>query len=102
MHLSQDEREQLFLIAWLGTELRESWLKPSVAQDLVAKGLVTQVVNRPDVGDAEAYEATDEGVRALSPLARKALCRPRNFEDLSPREQWDIDKGLGVLDWDGS
>ena len=31
----------------------------------------------------------------------KALTRPRNFFDLSPQEQWDIDKRLGILDWVG-
>lgn len=28
--------------------------------------------------------------------------RPRNFCHLSPQEQWDIDKGLGILDWNGN
>lgn len=28
----------------------------------------------------------------------KRTCRPENFERLSPREQWEIDKELGALD----
>jgi hypothetical protein len=27
--------------------------------------------------------------------------RPPNFESLTSREQWEIDKRLGILDWDG-
>jgi hypothetical protein len=37
----------------------------------------------------------------LSPEAEKAKQRPADFEDLSAREQWEIDKELGILDWDG-
>ena len=34
--------------------------------------------------------------------SRKAKLRPSNFEELSARDQWEIDKELGILDWDGS
>jgi Spy/CpxP family protein refolding chaperone len=27
--------------------------------------------------------------------------RPRNYMKLSAQRQWDIDAGLGILDWDG-
>ena len=27
--------------------------------------------------------------------------RPKDFFELSPQEQWDIDKNLDILDWDG-
>lgn len=27
--------------------------------------------------------------------------RPKNFFSLSERHQWDIDEGLGILDWFG-
>ena len=30
-----------------------------------------------------------------------ARLRPKNFEDLDPEERWDIDRKLGILDWDG-
>lgn len=35
-----------------------------------------------------------------TPTNRVAICgkRPANFEELSPQEQWDIDKTLGILD----
>lgn len=28
--------------------------------------------------------------------------RPNNYPELSPREQWAVDKRLGILDWDGA
>jgi hypothetical protein len=33
---------------------------------------------------------------------QQAKRRPANYNDLSPREQWEIDKQLGILDWDGT
>jgi len=35
-------------------------------------------------------------------MFEKSFERPRNFLSLSPKEQWDIDKSLGILDWVGS
>lgn len=35
-------------------------------------------------------------------MARAAEQRPENFKELDPQTQWDIDKALGILDWDGS
>ncbi len=32
----------------------------------------------------------------------QALKRPQNFVKLHPEVQWDIDKSLGILDWDGT
>ena len=37
-----------------------------------------------------------------SDMYKQSLKRPKNYKDLSPREQWEIDKKLGILDWDGS
>lgn len=34
-------------------------------------------------------------------MAERAKLRPDNFGDLSPKEQWNIDKSLGILDWNG-
>jgi len=31
---------------------------------------------------------------------RKALRRPLNYATLSFRRQWDVDAGLGLLDWE--
>lgn len=31
----------------------------------------------------------------------QAMQRPSNFHELSSQERWDIDKRLGILDWDG-
>jgi len=35
------------------------------------------------------------------PPEERAKLRPANYAQLSPQEQWDINKGLGLLDWDG-
>jgi len=31
----------------------------------------------------------------------RALCRPSDYEQRSPVQQWEIDKELNLLDWDG-
>jgi hypothetical protein len=36
------------------------------------------------------------------PPAVRAKSRPANYLELEPREQWEIDKQLGILDWDGT
>jgi hypothetical protein len=40
-------------------------------------------------------------INGKGPLARAAEHRPENFLKLSMQERWDIDKKLGILDWDG-
>ena len=35
------------------------------------------------------------------PPAERAKLRPANYSDLSSQEQWDIDRRLGLLDWEG-
>lgn len=35
-------------------------------------------------------------------MFEKCFERPRNFLNLSEQEQWEIDKNLGILDWDDS
>ena len=34
-------------------------------------------------------------------MFEKSFERPKNFLQLSAGEQWDIDKRLGILDWQG-
>lgn len=34
-------------------------------------------------------------------MFEKSFERPHNFFQLSPEDQWDIDKRLGILDWIG-
>lgn len=34
-------------------------------------------------------------------MFEKSFQRPKNYFHLSAREQWDIDKQLGILDWEG-
>lgn len=35
-------------------------------------------------------------------LFEYAMKRPQNYHKLSARDQWSVDKRLGILDWDGS
>lgn len=35
-------------------------------------------------------------------MFEKSFMRPSNFFELSLQEQQDIDKNLGILEWDGS
>lgn len=39
--------------------------------------------------------------KPLGPNAQAAIRRPASYCELSPQGQWDVDKGLGILDWDG-
>ena len=34
-------------------------------------------------------------------MFEKSFLRPSNFFHLKPSEQYEIDKGLGILDWQG-
>lgn len=34
-------------------------------------------------------------------MFEESFKRPSNFFKLSPRQQWEIDKRLGILDWKG-
>ena len=34
-------------------------------------------------------------------MFEKSFQRPWNYFKLSPQKQWDIDKELGILDWQG-
>lgn len=43
----------------------------------------------------------DDLLEVLGPQAKRAMLRPKNFQKLPVEERWSIDKGLGILDWDG-
>jgi len=34
-------------------------------------------------------------------MFEESFKRPSNYFRLSPQEQWDVDKDLGILDWEG-
>ena len=34
-------------------------------------------------------------------MYEKSFERPKNYFKLSPERQWEIDKQLGILDWEG-
>lgn len=89
--LDREEREWLFKIAW---ETQKAESKPPAVQRLIARGFVRHI--------GATYSITPTGKEALSPMARQALHRPRNYATLSEAARWSIDKELGILDWDGS
>lgn len=35
-------------------------------------------------------------------MYEKSFQRPKNYFKLSDRDQWEIDKRLGILDWSGA
>jgi hypothetical protein len=44
------------------------------------------------------HKVSDAMNTAMREAAQK---RPPNYSDLSPEAQWEIDRKLGILDWDG-
>jgi hypothetical protein len=92
--LTRNERNQLYLTAWQGAAIPESWLNQTAIDILVKADYVRKT-------SAGCFEATQEGLSNLSLEAQMALQRPRNYAQLSPQAQWDIDQELGILDWDG-
>lgn len=44
---------------------------------------------------------TNRAAHTQQDMAIRAKGRPPNYEQLSARQQWAIDKALGILDWDG-
>jgi hypothetical protein len=47
-------------------------------------------------------EQAKEADRPLGPMASLARQRPVNYCELTPQSQWDIDKRLGIIDWNGA
>lgn len=84
----------MYLICWLGEDMPEKWLKDCPVDQLVADGLIEKT--------EKGYVHTKKGRFSLSHLAGMALKRPKDYAKLSFREQWEIDRGLGILDWDGT
>lgn len=51
---------------------------------------------------ASLQAKADAAGKPLGPQAQRASCRPSDYAELSPQVQWDIDKSLSILDWDGN
>lgn len=64
------------------------------SRPLTKEGLLTVEKGHPKL--------TDKGRDTLSPMARKALQRPKDYQDMHADDQWAIDGRLGILDWDGT
>ena len=98
MNLTHEQREDLYTLIFmepLTSARAPHWLVEILhrSRPLIDMGLV-QVRGGKIV-------RTDKGIEALSPEARIALRRPAGFMGMRERERWDIDKELGILDWDG-
>lgn len=58
--------------------------------------------HRATINRLKALKAMFVNTQApLSECARAAARRPSNYGRLSGEQQWEIDKELGILDWDG-
>ena len=98
MNLTQEQREDLYLLIFLEPKAgvkTPHWLAEALrrSKPLVAMGLL-------EIRGGKVHR-TQKGLDALSPQARTALQRPKGFMGMRERERWEIDKSLGILDWDG-
>ena len=91
-------RKRQHLPLLLGNRKVESYRKvaPNGKGAFVVKGL-----NLPVPVKGTRVTQTKKARMALSPEYFQALKRPENYNQLPAREQWDIDKKLGLLDWEG-
>jgi hypothetical protein len=50
----------------------------------------------------DKHKTTEIIVKPTGPQAIIAATqRPKNYNKLTPEDQWAVDKALGILDWDG-
>lgn len=92
--LTDSEKGILYLIAWQGSRLPPSWRPVEEVARLEERGLVTAFRG--------SYEVTPAGFSLLSDQACRALKRPLDFLNRPEAERWEIDKSLGILNWDGT
>lgn len=85
---------------WENASKREGWVKvrridvPTHAACLAAMAVLELPADHPQDGQFRAQTG-------LGPMAEAAYKRPPNFNSLTGGEQYEIDKALGILDWDG-
>ena len=89
--LSASGRKILFLLASHGSGSKQERVHVDM---LISFGYLQEKDGR--------LRITPEGLNQLTYGAQVALRRPDNYLELSSEEQWRIDKGLGILDWDGT
>jgi hypothetical protein len=78
---------------------------PYLTDDEVIAGLTAYLESMDmTVPPAKIRELVESSNRRQlgATMAERAKHRPSNYADLSPAEQWAVDKDLGILDWDGS
>lgn len=83
--------------------------KPVLWETMVFGGVMDQFqcrynsLENAKAGHAEVVkqaEAEQARLRDKTPEER-SMMRPEDYETLSPEDQWQVDKKLGILDWDG-
>lgn len=85
---------------WENASKREGWVKvrridvPTKAACLAAMEFLELPADHPQDGQLRAQTG-------LGPMAEAAYKRPPNYKSLTGGEQYEIDKALGILDWDG-
>jgi hypothetical protein len=67
---------------------------------VILEGFVPEEDELTEEDEANGYEQDLQGERDEAEVAEmeRRLNRPPDYPDLSPREQWEIDKRLGILD----
>lgn len=66
------------------------------------KGNIDEARNTDVEKSTPIYNPIDHrNLKPGGPLYNAALKRPANYINLSQQRQWEIDKSLGILDWDG-
>ena len=54
------------------------------------------------MNDKPRWEPPVEPTPEIKEFKHTDVGRPPDFDRLSAEEQWEIDKKLGILDWDGN
>lgn len=89
-------------------EIREMLAAEVKLSDLIVDEVIAEEVfmkkyarKGETLEDAKKRIAAEAAKKEPSDGARRAALRNPNYESMSAREQWEEDKALGILDWDG-
>jgi phosphoribosylaminoimidazole carboxylase (NCAIR synthetase) len=93
LHLTYFSREEYSVILARHHEVHHYWY---TSLRLVQRQKVLSQGTSPKQLDDHL-----KGHHLISKLREQAEKRPSDYEKLSAKEQWEIDKELGILDWDG-
>lgn len=70
----------------------------------IGKLICGREVDLPNLKEVAAFAKKNDLLVKdfVGPMALASCRRPANFETMAAKEQWSVDKALGILDWDGS